>query len=97
MLVPTDPQPCLAPLTRTPRETRTQSERGPKQKGVADQAPPRYSERQLMGKSPQGPGNLEILDGFGQIEADVPVPGPRRGASPLVFICLANTESQALA
>ena len=50
-----------------------------------------------MGKSPQGPGNLEILDGFGQIEADVPVPGPRRGASPLVFICLANTESQALA
>ena len=48
-----------------------------------------------MGKSPQGLGNLEILDGFRQNEADVPVPGARRRASPHVFTCLANTECQA--
>ena len=69
---------------------------GPSKRGVADQAPPHCKERQLMGKSPRRPGNLEIPDGFRQIEVDMPVPGARRRASPHVFICLANTECQAL-
>ena len=91
-MLPTDPHSKGDPHSRG-EDRPGRVNMGPSKRGVADQAPPRCKERQLLEKSPQRLGNLEIPDGFRQIEVDMPVPGARRRASPHVFICLANRVS----